>query len=158
MNFETTKILAERYLGTATHEDYVDWAVACLESDLDTKNIRILASLRNAASPSEVEDYFNRCLKDLGLTMPDHRECLFEYARGLAQQILSGDLAPLEGCSQIYRIVHELKFPGEMISWVFLDEGLHPENLEDLEGADWDDAIKSEAARLIKEIDQTRTK
>ena len=96
MKFETNKILAERYLGTATHEDYVDWAVACLESNLDTKNIRILASLRNASSPSEVEDYFNRCLKDVGLTMPARRECFFEYARGLAQEIVSGDLSPLE--------------------------------------------------------------
>lgn len=151
MDFETNKMLAERYLGTATHEDYVDWAVACLQADLDTKNIRILASLRNAASPSEVEDYFNRCLKDLGLTMPDRRECLFEYARGLAQQIVSGDLAPLDGCRQIYRIVRELGFPGEMIPWVYLDEGLHPDYLGDLEASDWDDAIKSEAARFVKD-------
>lgn len=149
MNFETNKILAERYLGTATHEDFVDWAVACLEEDLDTKNIRILASLRNASSPSEVEDYFNRCLKDLGLTMPDRRACLFEYARGLAQQIVSGDLSPLEGCRQIYRVVRALKFPGEMMSWVYLDEGLQPDNFGDLEGADWEEAIKTEAARFV---------
>lgn len=150
MNFETYKILAERYLGTARHEDYVDWAVACLESDLDSKNIRILASLRNAASPSEVENYFNRSLQDLGLTVPDRRECLVEYARGVAQQIVSGDVSPLDGCSQIYRVVRALDVPHEMIAWLYLDEGLHPHNLGDLQGADWDEAIKSEAARFIE--------
>lgn len=151
MNFETNKLFAERYLGTAIPEDYVDWAVACLEADLDTKNVRILASLRDATSSSEVEDYFYRSLKELGWTMPAERECLFEYARDLAQQIVSGDLSPLDGCRQIYRIVYALKFPGEMYSWVYLDEGLHPENLGDLEGAEWEDAIKNEAARFVQE-------
>ena len=151
MNFETYKILAERYLGTVTDEDYVDWAVACLESDLDTKNVRILSSLGKSTSPSEVEDYFNRSLHDLGLTMPDRRQCLVEYARGVAQQIVSGDVSPLDGCGQIYRVVRALDFPHEMIAWLFLDEGLRPDNLGDLQGADWDEAIKSEAARFVEE-------
>ena len=151
VNFETLKLWAERYLGTATPEDYVDWAVTCLESDLDSKNIRILASLRNTSSSSEVEDYFYRSLKDLGWTMPDKRECLFAYARGLAQQIVSGDLQPVNGCEQIYRIVYELQYPHEMIAWLYLDEGLSPDDLGDLHGAAWDDAIKSEAARFLED-------
>ena len=151
VNFETKKILAERYLGTATAEDYVDWAVSCLEADLDTKNIRILASLRNISSLYEVEDYFKRCFKDLNLTMPDRRECLFQYARGVAQRILSGEFSPLYGCSLIYGVVRELGFPGEMISWVFLDDGMHPENLRELVGADWEETIRSEAARFVQE-------
>ena len=151
MNFETKKILAERYLGTARHEDYVDWAVACLESDLDTKNIRILASLSKSTSPSEVENYFNRSLQDLGLTMPDHRECLVEFARGVAQRIVSNEVSPLYGCGQIYSVVRALDFPHEMIAWLYLDEGLRLDNLGDLEGADWDEAIKSEAARFVEE-------
>jgi hypothetical protein len=151
VNFETNKILAERYLGMATHEDYVDWAVACLDAELDTKNIRILASLRNASSPSEVEDYFNRCLNDLGLTMPDSEECLMEYARGVAQQILSVDILPLDGCRKIYDIAAALGFPGDMIAWLYLDEGLHPDGLRDLQGADWDEAIKSEAALFLED-------
>ena len=150
VNFETYKILAERYLGRATHEDYVAWAVACLESDLDTKNVRILASLGKDTSPSEVEDYFNRSLHDLGLTTPDRRECLIEYARGVAHRIVSGEVSPLYGCGQIYDVVRALDFPHKMIAWLYLDEGLHPDNLGDLQGADWDDAIKSEAARFVE--------
>lgn len=151
VNFETYKILTERYLGAATYEDYVDWAVACLESDLDTKNIRILASLSKSTSSSEVENYFNRSLHDLGLTTPDHHECLVEYARGVAQQIVSGDVSPLYGCRQIYRVVRALNFPHEMIAWLYLDEGVSPDNLGELQDADWDEAIKSEAARFVKE-------
>ena len=38
--------MAGRHLGWLTYEEYVDWAVGCLESGLDSKNIRILALLR----------------------------------------------------------------------------------------------------------------
>jgi hypothetical protein len=151
VSFETLKLWAERYLGTATPDDYVDWAVTCLESDLDSKNIRILASLRNASSSSEVEDYFYRSLNDLGWAMPDERECLFAYARGLAQQIVSGDVQPLDGCQRIYRIASTLQFPPELRAWLCLDEGLQPDHLGDLQGAALDEAIKSEAARLLSD-------
>lgn len=149
MNFETNKILAERHLGSATSEDFVDWAVACLESNLDSKNIRILASLRKPLYSSEVDDYFNRSLKDLGWTMPEPRECLLEYARSIAKQIVSGDLPPLEGCRKIYDVVVALQYPRELMAWLYLDEGLHPANYSDLQGAEWDDAIMSEANRLV---------
>ena len=150
MSFATNKLWAERYLGMATYDDCVDWAVACLEADVDTKNIRILASLRNQSSPSEVEDYFNRSLKDLGWTMPEERECLLEYARGVAQQIVSGDLRPLDGCRKMYNVFDGLG-DHEMISWLYLDEGLHPDYGGDLEAAEWDDAIKIEAARFLRD-------
>jgi hypothetical protein len=51
MNSATNALLAQSYLGMATHEDYIDWAVSCLESDIDSKNIRILASRQPGSSP-----------------------------------------------------------------------------------------------------------
>ncbi|MDQ3253056.1 MAG: hypothetical protein M3R15_03975 [Acidobacteriota bacterium] len=80
MNFETTKLLAERHMGMATYEQYVDWAVSCLESGVDSKNIRILASLQKPLYSSEVEDYFGRSLGDLGWELPEPKECMIEYS------------------------------------------------------------------------------
>lgn len=151
MNRVTNKMLARRYLGSATCEDYVDWAVACLESNLDSKNIRILASLGKPLYPSEVEDYFKRSLKDLGWTLPEPSDCLVDYARSVAQEILSGDIPPREGCRSIYHIAVALDYPPELMGWFFLDEGLQPGSYGDLEGADWDDAIVTEARRLVTE-------
>lgn len=151
MNYETNKILAERYLGSATSEDFVGWAVACLESNVDSKNIRILASLEKPLYSSEVDDYFNRCLRDLGWTIPEPRECLLEYARCLAKQIVSRELTPVEGCRKMYRVVVALEYPRELMAWLYLDEGLDGANYSDLQGADLDNAIVSEANRLLKE-------
>src|SRR5262249_40999699 len=147
----TNNILAERYLGSATYEDYIDWAVKCLESGIDSKNIRILAALQRPLYSSEVEDYFKKSLNDLGWKLPSRRECLLAYARSLAEQILSGDISPLDGCSKIYKVVVALQYPREMMSWVYLDEGLDPETYSDLQAAEWDQAIVNEASRLVNE-------
>ena len=150
MNFETNRLLAESHMGLATSEDYVMWAVTCLESNVDSKNIRILASFQKPLHSSEVDDYFNRCMKDLGWTMPERRECLLQYARDLAQQILASDLSPLDGCSRIFKVVAALDYPQELTRWIYLYGGLNPSTYDELEGAEWDDEIKSEAALLAQ--------
>jgi hypothetical protein len=151
MDFETNKLLAENYMGMVTSEDYVQWAVTCLESDVDSKNIRILASLYKPLYSSEVEYYFSRCLKDLGWTRPEPRECLFNYARDLAQRILSGELSPQDGYSKIYNIALALNYPRELISWVYLDDSMELSIYNDSHGPEWEDAIRDEAARLIND-------
>jgi hypothetical protein len=150
MDFKTNKLLAESHMGVVTSEDYVRWAVACLESDMDSKNIRILASLQKPLYSSEVDHYFRLCLKDLGWTMPERRECLLNYARDLAQQIVSGDLSPEDGCRKIYRIASALNYPQELMPWVYFDENLNPSTYHELEGAEWEDAVKDEAANLAR--------
>jgi hypothetical protein len=151
MNPETIKLLAERYMGTATYEQYVDWAVSCLEKGIDSKNIRILASLQKPLYSSEVEDYFNRSLKDLGGETPDPKECIIEYARSFAREILSGQISPPEGCRKIYRIAIALQYPRELMSWLYLDEGLEPGPYNDLDGKELDEAIIEEAHRFVNE-------
>ena len=151
MNVETIKLLAERYMGMATSEQYVDWAVSCLESGIDSKNIRILSSLQKPLYSSEVEDYFNRSLKDLGWELPEPQECIIEYARSFAKEIVSGQASPLEGCRKIYDVVVVLQYPRQMMPWLYLDEGLEPETYRDLQGKEWDEAIIKEARRFISE-------
>ena len=151
MDSTTNNLLAERYLGSVTYEDYIDWAVKCLESDIDSKNIRILASLQKLSDSYEVENYFNRSLNDLGWKVPDERECLMAYARGFAEQIVSGAISPVEGCDRIYRIVLALQYPREMSCWIFLDERLDPEGFSYLHGPELDQAIVSAANRFINE-------
>lgn len=144
MNVATLNLLAERHLGLATYEDYVDWAVGCLEADIDSKNIRILASLRKPLYSSEVDEYFKRSLNDLGWTPYEREECLLEYARAVAQQILSAATTPAEGCGKIYRVVVALEYPRELEAWTSLYWSY------ELEGKEWDDEIMKEARRLVE--------
>jgi hypothetical protein len=150
MDVKTNKLLADIHIGVVTSEDYVQWAVACLESGEDSKNIRILASLQKPLYSSEVDFYFSRCLKDLGWTIPQRRECLLNYARDLAQQIVSGDLSHQDGCRKIYRVALALNYPKELMEWVYFDDNLDPSTYNELEGAEWEDAIKNQAANLAR--------
>ncbi len=150
MDFKTNKLLAESHAGVATSEEYVRWAVACLESGMDSKNIRILASLQKPLYSSEVDFYFTRSLQDLGWTMPGRRECLFNYARDLAQQIVSDDVSPRDGCRKIYLIASALQYPKELMAWVYFDDNLEPSTYNALEGTELDEAIKAEAAKLAR--------
>lgn len=149
MNSETNNLLANRYMGRATYEDLVDWAIGCLERNLDSKNIRILASMRTSLYPSEVEYYFSRSLQDLGWTMPDRRECLFNYARYIAQQIISGDLPPQDGCLRVHRLAYELDHPDEFRPWCHLNGGFDPTSYNELQEAELDEEIRNEAARFL---------
>ena len=138
-------------MGMATYEEYVDWAVSCLEAGMDSKNICILASLQKPLYSSEVDDYFNRSLKDLGWELPPPKECIMEYARILAEEILTSRVTPLEGCNKIYEVVLSLSYPRELMSWLYLDEGLEPGTYRDLSGKELDEAIIKEARRFVSE-------
>ena len=151
MYYETINLLALRHLRTIRVEQYVDWALACLESNVDSRSIRILASLQKPLYPVEVEDYFQRSLTELGWTLPSGEECLLSYVRALAEQIASGAIVPVEGCRKIYKIVVALDYPGELMAWVYLDEGQLPGNSDYVEAAELDAAIVREARRLIDE-------
>ena len=161
MNAATNNLFAGRFLGNISSEDYVHWAIDCLENGLDSKNIRILASLGKPLYSYEAEDYFKRSLRDLGWNQPDPAECLTEYVGALAEQIVKGTVTPAEGCANIYRVCVELKYPRALMVWVYLDEGLDPENYGDLSGAALDSSIIREARRFMEvrrfEMDNSRT-
>ena len=151
MNRSTIRLLAENYMRLATHEKFVDWAASSLETGLDTKSIRILASLQKPLFPAEVEDYFYRSLKELDWKLPEPIECVIEYARFFAEEILSGQVSPVEGCRRIYKVVVFLEYPPELMSWLYLDEGLMPDASRELTSAELNAAIIKEAQKFAGE-------
>lgn len=151
MNRFTIRLLAEKYMRLATPEKFVDWAVSSLEAGLDTKSIRILASLQKPLFSIEVEDYFYRSLKELGWKLPEPKECVIEYARFLSEEILSGGVLPVEGCRRIYKAVVFLEYPPELSNWFYLDEGLVPDAYKELTSAELDAAIIKEAQKFVGE-------
>jgi hypothetical protein len=129
----------------------VDGAVDCLESGLDSRNIRILASLGTPFYSSEVEKYFDRSLQDLGWNQPGRFECLIEYARSLTDQIVNGTVTPVLGCDRIYRVCVALNYSSALMTWVYLHGGLDPQNYDVLSEASLDSAIMQEARRFLNE-------
>ena len=151
MTRETIRLLADKYLGLSTHEQFVDWAISSLETGFDTKSIRILASLQKPLFPTEVENYFYRSLKELGWNLPEPKKCVIEYAYLIAEDILSGKILPVLGCHRIYDAMIFLDCPSKMAAWTYLYDEMQPEPFMYLAGKELDDAIIKEARKFIEE-------
>lgn len=143
MNEESKEFFAKLYLHKAGSDNYVDWAIACLEDGFDSKNLRMLAATDKPLYPAEIEDRFQNALKELGWNYPSKRESLMNYPKKIAEKIVSGELPPDEGCRQIYLISLELDYPEELKDWIWLDEGHDPVTNEWL----WDEYSYSEGKK-----------
>ncbi len=97
MKFEL--LVGKRALGSAYSKDYTEWAESLLYEDVDSENVAILASMGYERDPDseEIETYFQKSLKDLGLGLPSDKDGLKIYAKALCEQIVSGDLEPEKG-------------------------------------------------------------
>jgi hypothetical protein len=119
MNDEAAKLLAERFLGKI---DVCDWSVKCLENDFDSKSLRILASMSKWDSASELDDYFQRSLKELGWDKINKEDYLMQYARIIAQEIVEDKTDPIKASRDIYQILRDLDYPSELHGWYEIDE------------------------------------
>lgn len=101
MKFEL--LAGKRVLGSAYSKDYTEWAESLLYENVDSENVAILASMGYERDPDseEIETYFQKSLKDLGLALPSEKEGLKIYAKALCEQIISGDLEPEKGVSTL---------------------------------------------------------
>lgn len=119
MNNEITKLLTERYF---KKEDINDWAIKCLEQDYDSSSLRILASMSKWDSDSDLDNYYQRSLKELGWDKIEEEEYLMNYAKILAKEIIEGKSDPIKTSRIIYRIFIDLDYPSELSSWQEIDE------------------------------------
>ena len=116
---EVVKLLAELSFG---QEVVSDWAVRCLEKGFDSKSLRMLASMNNAYSSSELDEYLKRSLKELGWDKIKEQDYLMRYAEILAQEILEGKIDPLKAALLIYDILKDLDYPPELQGFIEIDE------------------------------------
>jgi hypothetical protein len=148
---ETNELFARRHLGRATGEDLIAWAAAMLEAGSEARNVGILAGL-TAHEADEAAEYFARSLRELGWSEPGRRESLLWYARESAARTLRGELTPFEGCGRVYEVARALNYPRELSGWQCLALGHDPETFDDLEGEQYEAAVRREAARLLGQL------
>lgn len=159
---ENLGFFAKYCFGEIAPKDFSDWAIYCLEEGLDSKNLRILASMFDVLYVSELEPYFVKSLDDLGLDYPKEENVLPEYARLIANQILNNEIDVFKGCNEIYKVYIYLDFEVELVSWSCLKGQHHPESYEELvyekNGVKYthlfEKAVKEEASKLVYGIKQ----
>ena len=61
------KLLLDRWMGDARPEDYIAWAVDLLVAGQDTPSLGTLAGLNPTHERDDIEKYFLRSYKELGL-------------------------------------------------------------------------------------------
>ncbi len=124
MKFEL--LAGKRALGSAYSKDYTEWAESLLYEDIESENVAILASMGYERDPDseEVEKYFLESLKDLGLTLPKEKEGLKIYAKALCEEIVSGDIEPVEGVGILKSFYSKSDYEAIYSIWDELSEDL----------------------------------
>jgi hypothetical protein len=152
MTRETLHLLARRHLDKAGLGDFVDWAVFMLEEGYDTEHLRMLASLGPAPDLADVTYSFDQTIHELNWIVAPLPILLRLYAQDIARNILEDTRPPLDGCHEIYAIYRDLGYPDDMKPWLYLDDGLEPTTCEELEGENWNLAIRQEAWRFLQTV------
>jgi len=93
---EFINLIGKRLYGCASAKDYTDWAEGLLldNADENSENVAILAGIGLEKDPDseEAEFYFQKSLKDLGLTIPDKQTVLNDYASYLCKQLINKEI------------------------------------------------------------------
>lgn len=100
----------------------VAWAMSLLEQGVDTKNLAVLATFIQPLNEFEVEDYFQRVLRELGIRQPCAEEAIEGYAKALAKEVIDGELAPEVGASMIYQANVQAGYPESFGEYTVLDD------------------------------------
>jgi len=124
MKFEI--LIGKRALGIAYSKNYTEWAESLLYENVDSDNVAILASMGYERDPDseEIEVYFQKSLKDLGLALPEEKEGLKIYAKALCEQIISGELEPETGVGILESFYSKSDYDAIYSIWDELSEDL----------------------------------
>jgi len=110
-----------------TQDKRIAWAERTLDMGVSpSPNLSTLALLSVQRTPNswEAEDLFRRSLKEIGLSTPDREEGLRQYARDVAEGIVSGTVEPVRGANEIQAVTEALGYPEDIASWAGFDEYL----------------------------------
>lgn len=151
---DTLLLFYKRYQGGVKPIDYIDWSLNMLENDCLSFSLNILSSLREPLNIFEVEDYFIRALRELDLQEPSFEECATYYIQHLSEKILKDENSAIEIAYEIYKVVRELDYPGELEEWFnisyMIDDFLYGDNNSNLDEAALLKIIAKEAMTTLQ--------
>src|SRR5215471_16920046 len=98
------KLLAMRYMNRGSPRDSVKWAEDALAGGYDCDSICALAGLDLKGSlPNdfEIDSLLKRSIDELGFEFPERADCIHEYVRIIAEEIVSGKRSPEDGAREL---------------------------------------------------------
>jgi hypothetical protein len=124
MKTPTKVLLAMSALGCVQAKDLVAWAVDSMVNGLDSESLRILAGFDERESIFDLQEYFTKVKSELGLCEPPKDEAIRTYSLHLAKAILEPGSDYELLVSQLYELCHMNDYPGYLMDWYLLDDGL----------------------------------
>jgi hypothetical protein len=145
-------LLANLWRGAVKAESLVAWATDQLVAGRDSPNLRILAGLSGSDS-REAEEYLGKALADLGIRLPDQRECLIYYCGDVARDIVKGAVAPLTAFNVLWQITSELNYPRELRAWTQLETDLDMLEYDEAPVAQREEAVRQACEHFLAVLD-----
>jgi hypothetical protein len=100
-------------LGLLTNKDLPDIAMTGLEEDYDSESLRILAGHGSTDNSFVINDYFERTLKELKLTLKGRKEALIDVVAFYAENIVNNKVDTYIHFEKLNDIVDGTEFKWE---------------------------------------------
>ncbi|MFC6039531.1 hypothetical protein ACFPYN_08850 [Paenisporosarcina macmurdoensis] len=134
--------------------DYVNWAIKMLENSDTSTSLSILSSLSEPLNIFEVENYFNRAVRELGMEEPSQDDCSKYYFWYLVKQITDNESNAINYAYEIYQVVREEFVSEELNVWyeisVMIDDYQYGDNVEGITREALITLIVKEAKKQLK--------
>lgn len=137
------RLVSKIACGDIQPHDYSDWAESLLNQGVESENILMLASfgLEKNIDRYEIETYFEKCLSELKIQLPDNNESLKIYAKLCCIEILKENTLPATAVNNLSRLASLTKHEEPLFRiWDELSEDIYfIENEE--HGAIWNSGL-----------------
>jgi len=110
----------------------VCWAMSLLEDGVESESLAILATLQQFINEFEADQYFSKVLSELSITKPPIEEAIGGFVKVIAQEVINGELDPLEGVAYFDRINSEMDYPKYLSQYVSLADEWYSEHIDGL--------------------------
>jgi len=122
-SMDTRELFYYIYQKSVTAEKhYLPWALSMLEHEQDSLSLSILASLQPPYNLFEIEDYFQRTLKELSLLKPSEQECTDYLIYTRLQTIVQHEERALTEANHLYNMFIELDCPTKLVGWLEISD------------------------------------
>ncbi|MFD1135965.1 hypothetical protein [Paenibacillus urinalis] len=121
---ETNLLYYKRYKNKATATDYLKWANSLAEADVDSITLYKILSMNCNESLFSFEEYFNKFVLEIEMSIPIYEECARKYLYYLCLEILSDSRNAYDIVMDIFNLVSELDYPDDLITWVNISEDI----------------------------------
>ncbi len=116
--------------------DYVNWAIKMLENSDTSTSLNILSTLSETLNIFEVEDYFQRAVRELDVEEPPQDECTKYYFWYLLKQIIDNESYAINYAYEIYQVVPEEYVSENLNVWYeiseMIDDYRYGDNIEEI--------------------------